>query len=300
MTRRLPLTILFADVCGSTKLFDMRGDADAHRLIAGMLDAMSSIIESHGGRVVRTMGDGIKCAFPAPLPAMLAAVEMQKRIALDTAFASDRQAIRVGLHHGDALLEDNNDVNGVAVKVAEHMIGLAEREQIVTTASTVELLGNVDTLHTRQIGRTQAPRTPNPVDIVEMMWHEDAAIATIMHRAVRMDPAGAASERLVMRYRGRVLELDELSPPFTLGRDAACSLVVDAEWVSREHALIEYRRGYFMISDCSINGTYVTLGGDRELRLHRDKLHLGRSGLISLGRAMALNRDHVLTFRCGV
>jgi predicted component of type VI protein secretion system len=95
-----------------------------------------------------------------------------------------------------------------------------------------------------------------------------------------------------------VLELDQLSPPFTLGRDTNSSLMVDAEWVSRNHALIEYKRGYFSISDRSTNGTYVKLGEDDELRLHRDEVHLRKSGVISLGQTMALNPDHVLYFQC--
>ena len=63
--------------------------------------------------------------------------------------------------------------------------------------------------------------------------------------------------------------------------------------------MIEYKRGYYMISDRSTNGTYVKLGEDDELRLHRDEIHLRKSGVISLGQTMALNPDHLLSFQCG-
>jgi hypothetical protein len=122
----------------------------------------------------------------------------------------------------------------------------------------------------------------------------------MVQRAIRLDASGQpAAAKLLLRYRGQVLELDALSPPFTLGRDATSSLCVDAEWVSRNHAMIEYKRGYFMISDRSTNGTWVKLGDDDELRLHRDEVHLRKTGSISLGQTVALNPDHVVYFQCG-
>jgi adenylate cyclase len=119
-----------------------------------------------------------------------------------------------------------------------------------------------------------------------------------VQRAIRIDATGADKIKLILRYRGQVLELDASTHPFTLGRDATSSLIVDAEWVSRNHALIEYKRGYFVISDRSTNGTYVKLGEEDELRLHRDEVFLRKSGAISLGQTIALNPDHVLYFQC--
>jgi hypothetical protein len=42
----------------------------------------------------------------------------------------------------------------------------------------------------------------------------------------------------------------------------------------------------------------VKFGDDEELRLHRDEVHLRRSGIISLGQAIALNPDHLIYFHC--
>jgi hypothetical protein len=230
---------------------------------------------------------------------LLCAVDMQKRIAHDVNFAKDKLAIRIGLHHGETLVEDN-DVYGDAVNTAARMASLAKREQIITTASTVAMLTNVGMLHTRSVGQARVAGKLHPIDIVDVQWQEDTSNVTMVQRAIRLDASGQpAAAKLLLRYRGQVLELDALSPPFTLGRDAASSLCVDAEWVSRNHAMIEYKRGYFMISDRSTNGTWVKLGDDDELRLHRDEVHLRKSGSISLGQTVALNPDHVLYFQCG-
>ena len=298
MSQTIPLTILFADVSGSTKLFETRGDLEARRLVAAILGALSEVTARHGGRVIKTIGDEIMCTFPGPMQGLLCAVDMQKRIARDVNFAIDKLAIRIGLHHGETLVEEN-DVYGDAVNTAARMASLAKREQIITTASTVNLLTNVGMLHTRAVGQARVSGKQHPIDIVDVQWQEDTSNVTMVQRAIRLDAGGNAGVKLTVRYRGQVLELDALSPPFTMGRDAASSLCVDAEWVSRNHAMIEYKRGYFMISDRSTNGTWVKLGDDDELRLHRDEVHLRKTGAISLGQTIALNPDHIVYFQCG-
>ena len=299
MTQSQPLTILFADVSGSTKLFETRGDVEARRLVSAMLSALAEVTGRHGGRVIKTIGDEIMCTFPGPMQGLLGSVDMQKRIAHDVDFAKDNLAIRIGLHHGDALIEDN-DVYGDAVNTAARMASLAKREQIIATGGTLKLLTNAGMLRTRSVGQARVAGKLQPIDIVDIQWQEDTSNVTMVQRAIRIDDtrcrqnqadrcgtAARCSNSMHRRLR------------FTLGRDATSSLIIDAEWVSRNHALIEYKRGYFLISDRSTNGTYVKLGEDDELRLHRDEVYLRKSGVISLGQTMALNPDHVLYFQCG-
>ena len=57
MTERRALTILFADVSGSTRLFETRGDEEARRLVGSVLLALAEVAARHGGRVVKTIGD---------------------------------------------------------------------------------------------------------------------------------------------------------------------------------------------------------------------------------------------------
>jgi len=298
MTQSQALTILFADVSGSTKLFETRGDVEARRLVAAILGALGEVAGRHGGRVIKTIGDEIMCTFPGPMQGLLGAVDMQKRIAHDPGFAKDKLAIRIGLHHGDALVEDN-DVYGDAVNTAARMSSLAKREQIITTAGTVRMLTNAGMLRTRSVGQARVAGKLQPIDIVDVQWQEDTSNVTMVQRAIRLDASTGDKIKLTLRYRGQVIELDPLAPPFTLGRDATSSLIVDAEWVSRNHALIEYKRGYFVISDRSTNGTYVKFGDDDELRLHRDEVLMRKNGAISLGQTIALNPDHVVYFQCG-
>ena len=297
MSQTQPLCILFADVSGSTKLFEQRGDVEARRIIAAVLDALSKICVSHGGKVIKTIGDEIMCTLPGALNGVMAAADMQKRVAHDLTFVRDNLGIRIGLHYGDALVEEN-DVYGDAVNTAARMASLAKREQIVTTATTLKGLTNSGSIRSRSLGRARVSGKLLPIEIVDIIWQEDTSNVTTVQRAIRIDDGGTTNVKLTLRYRGQVMELNENSQPFTIGRDATNSLVIDAEWVSRTHALIEFKKGYFVISDRSTNASYVKLGDDDELRLHRDEVHLRKSGAISLGQAIGLNQQDILYFQC--
>ena len=297
MTTTHASTILFADVSGSTRLFEQRGDVAARRIIASVLAALSEVVATHGGRVIKTIGDEIMVVFPGAIQGLLAAVDMHRRIDEDVEFRRDNLAIRIGLHHGDTLLEDG-DVYGDAVNVAARMTALAKRQQIVTTASTLKSLTSAAMLQTRSLGQARVAGKQQPIEIVDVLWQNTTSHLTMVQRVIGSEDAGPPRNRLLVRYRGRVVELDEASEPFTLGRDASNDLVIEADWISRNHAMIEYKRGHFMLSDRSTNGTYIKLGDDDELHLHRDEFHLRRTGTISLGQTLTLNQEHVLYFQC--
>ncbi len=304
MSETQPCTILFADVSGSTRLFEQKGDVEARRLIAMVLNALTVICNSHGGKVIKTIGDEIMCTYKGALQGVLAACDMQRKMARDIDFVRDNLAVRIGLHHGEGLFEDN-DVFGDVVNVAARMTSLAKREQIVTTASTMkDLQGPAITI--RSLGRARVSGKLLPIEIVDVVWQEDTSGMTTVQRAVRTsEPEVQSLGKLILRYREVVIELTPESDPFTLGRELppdaikdGKGLMVVADWVSRTHASIEYKRGHFVLSDRSTNGTWVRLGEDDELRLSRDEVHLRKSGTISLGKGMALNADMLVSFDC--
>jgi class 3 adenylate cyclase len=299
MTERMNLTILFADVSGSTKLFEMRGDEEARRVIGNVLVALGEITAAHGGRVVKTIGDEIMCTFPAALNGMLAATDMQRRMKNDPAFVADNIGIRIGLHHGDALVEADGDVYGDAVNTAARMADktLARRDQIVTTASTAADVSDVTGVHVRSLGSARVLGKLMPIDIVDVQWQEDLSNVTTVQRVLRIPPEQMQRMSLALRYREQSFRLDELSAPFGMGRDVASDLVIDAEWVSRNHALIEWKRGRFMLADRSTNGTWVRVGEEEQF-VHRDEMHLRKSGTISLGQAHAGKVDDLIHYEC--
>jgi hypothetical protein len=300
MSQSRPLTILFADVSGSTRLFETRGDVEARRLIAAVLDALVGHLPPI--RRSRDQDDRRRDHVHAagPLEGLLAACDMQRKMVRDVGFVRENLAVRIGLHHGPAL-EENDDVFGDAVNVAARMTSLAKREQIVATAATAAAAagaGGGRAPETRSLGRTRVSGKLLPIEIVDVVWQEDTSGMTMVQSAIRLGDGGgaAAGARLTLRHRGRLIELTETSEPFMMGREPGNHLVVEADWVSRTHAQIEFRRGHFMIADRSTNATYVCIGEDPELRLHRDEIHLRKSGSISMGQAGSANQLDVIHF----
>jgi adenylate cyclase len=297
MSESRPQTILFADVSGSTRLFETKGDVEARRLIAAVLDALSIICVQHGGRVIKTIGDEIMCTLPAALSGVTAACDMQRKMSRDINFLRENLAVRIGFHHGNAL-EENGDVFGDAVNVAARMTSLAKREQIVTTAATVNGLSGPRFPETRGLGRARVSGKLLPIEIVDVVWQEDTSGMTMVQSTIRMgDAAAPVGAKLTLRHRGRVIELTENSEPFMMGREASNGLQVEADWVSRTHSQIEFKRGHFVITDRSTNATHVTVGQEPELRLHRDELHLRGTGTISMGQAATANAHDLIHFK---
>ena len=289
------LTLLFADVSGSTRLFEQRGDVAARQLIAQILEGLAAFCRKHDGRVIKTIGDEIMCAMPTAIDGVDAAIAMQRHVASDPTCIANHLAIRIGLHHGECLVEDDGDVYGDAVNTAARMAKLAGREQIVTTASTV---AGIKHAPFRSLGTAQVSGKLQAIDIVDIIWQENPAGMTMVQSALSIGSASGPDNRLILEFKGRIIELTPTSPALTLGREPGNGIVVDADCVSRSHAVIEYQRGHYILTDRSTNGSFFRIDGDDEQRVHRDEAKLRRSGVISLGRGSAQNADLLIFFRC--
>ena len=141
MPRDIELAILFSDVVGSTRLFELLGDMRARDMIATCIDVMRNATEKNSGTVIKTMGDEVMATFPSADEALTAAAQMQQQITANSQLKIDGHAvaIRVGCHFGPVVLE-NRDVFGATVHTANRMTSQAKAGQIVTTAATVAQL----------------------------------------------------------------------------------------------------------------------------------------------------------------
>lgn len=290
------LTIVFADVSGSTRLFEQRGDTVARETILGLLNLCAEVVTSHGGEVIKTMGDEIMATFSSVEHGIEAAAEMQRRVSDEASCRRERLALRIGLHHGD-VLHEGDDVFGAAVNTAARMVSLAKRDQIVTTADSVRNLAASSGVCTRSLGKTHVPGKRGLLDIVDIIWQENTTNITSFREADVLAEVHHDT-RLALEFQGVTVTMTETSQPLVLGRDPSADVVVEAEWVSRYHAAIEYRRGFFVLSDASTNGSFVSLGGDIPVFLHRDELLLRGSGTICLGQSCDKDPSLALGFRC--
>ncbi len=80
-----------------------------------------------------------------------------------------------------------------------------------------------------------------------------------------------------------------------LGRAEDAHLPVQAAYASRVHARINREKQYFVLTDCSTNGTYVQSEDLKVTHVHRDSVRLWGNGWLSLGES--LSNDNAIRFR---
>jgi hypothetical protein len=131
------------------------------------------------------------------------------------------------------------------------------------------------------------------VDIFEVIWQADDVTRTatgLFHHDAHI----VANLRL--RYHTEVMDLNQDMSVVVLGRGKKADMVVNDSMASREHARIECRRGKFILTDMSTNGTYVeTTEGPSYLR--REDVVLTGEGKIALGRDLVEATEYVV-FNC--
>ena len=289
------LSIVFADIAGSTRLYELLGDALARALIADCLALLSEQTTRHGGIVIKTIGDEVMCTFPRSDQAVEAAMAMQEAVTNElprrNAGSPSDMAIRIGLHHGPAIL-DEGDVFGDAVNVAARMAAVAKGGQIITTQETAEGLATNLRSTTRHLDRIAVKGKTGDIDIFEVIWQAE----DVTRMATDLMQGQARSAVLNVEYRDTRVTIDQNTPPLIMGRGKKADVMVDDSMASREHARIECRRGKFVITDMSTNGTHL-LTPEGPAYLRREERVLTGSGKIALGRQIAEAED-VVTYRC--
>lgn len=295
--QQVSATVLFADICGSTRLFERYGDWQARRIESRVLDLLSEKTVEFGGSVIKTIGDEIMAQFPEADQAVNAACEMHAAIKEDPALSELSIAVKIGLHHGPVLVE-RDDLFGDAVNVAARMVSQAKADQIITTRETVQQLSDGCEHPIRSLGRSRVRGKQDEMEIVEVIWQESASLTQMVNLGQQEELRNLLFGRLILEYRGARIEVDPTSQLFALGRGDKNHLVVDRELVSRSHADIEFRQGKFILVDHSTNGTYLLLENGSRFFVRREEFTLQDRGIICLGQAVADDNPDLIRFQC--
>jgi DNA-binding SARP family transcriptional activator/class 3 adenylate cyclase len=139
-----PLTLLFTDIEGSTRLARKLGDRfedvlEAHNRI--LRDSFSA----HGGTEVDSAGDGFFVVFARARDAVAAAVEAQRALAAEPWPEDAAVKVRMGIHTGEVTVSGDTH-RGVAVHRAARISAAAHGGQIVLSQSTQTMVEDVEAL----------------------------------------------------------------------------------------------------------------------------------------------------------
>jgi class 3 adenylate cyclase len=173
---RARVTILFSDIKGSTAYFEQKGDLEGLSMVRHVNSLLCPVIETTGGRVVKTIGDAIMAAFEDPVNAIRASIGMQQVLESDRVgrAVDDQTHIRIGLHTGLGLV-DHNDVYGDVVNAASRVQHLAEPDQILITDVLLDAATTAG-VQCAKVGRAEMKGKDEPIEVYAVAWSVSASM----------------------------------------------------------------------------------------------------------------------------
>jgi adenylate cyclase len=297
MSATIERTVLFADLRGSTALYEMMGNTNATAVVTQSVALACRVVNHCGGTVVKTLGDGLMAMFNDSASAIQAADEMHdslERIATHGHTSSPMSLsvpenppvklpalkLQVGLARGE-VVEMGGDFFGDAVNVAARLLDHAGDNETLATSMVLDDLAPMTSARFRNLDRMQLRGRAEPVHVylLEALRPSDLAATAYGDITATPDPEGI---RLICTDLSRVFSPQSL--PVVLGRSSQATCCIDDSRVSRSHSRIDWHGGTFSLSDLSYNGTYVRFSNDKEIvSLRRSSCTLHGSGVIGLG-----------------
>ena len=222
------VTVLFADICGSTELISRMDAEDASHALGSVISVISKAVTRFGGVVIRRMGDGVMVLFGAPVAAedhaaracfaALAALDAVSRMG-DLALP-----IRVGMCSGPVILrktgrdDEDYDVAGITAHIAARLEQQAEPGTVLLAQQTASLVTGI--ANVESIGQVALKGIAEPLPVFRLVSATD--------RPSWIVRSGA---RALSTFVGREDELAQLSLALGrawAGRAQAVALVADA------------------------------------------------------------------------
>ena len=295
-------TVVFADIAGSTALFETLGNEQAAALVTRLTQGIGVCVQDHGGRVIKKLGDGVLGVFAQPGQAVAASVALMREHR--QWLQSQPQALRVEIHVGLAsgeVVEVDGDCYGDAVNVAARLCDLAGGAEVWATQAVVAGLVPARGLSFIRLGHVEVRGKAEAQVMYQVEWREDAEADCTMHSDLmselnRIDDQPVAEIQL-SGPGGQRLRASSGSP-VQLGRAADSDLCLIDPRVSRVHARLEWRQGAFVLTDLSSFGTWVRFAGsETAVQLRRDNCLLHGSGEIALGVSFADGNAPIIGFQ---
>lgn len=289
MTQIADRTVLFADLRGSTALFETLGNAEATTVVTHCVGVLTRPVVDNAGKVVKTLGDGLMAVFEQSEDAVIASVMMHEVLDAVVSKGSERGAssglralkLQIGLARGE-VVEMSGDCFGDAVNVAARLLDHAGDNETLVTIDVLHGLPPEQQSRFRSLDRLALRGRAEPVQVHVLTRRRggDAAVTQFGDVSISGEPEGL---RLTWGESARVFRSRQM--PLVLGRSPQAEFCVDDSRVSRSHARVDWYSGSFQLTDLSFNGTYVRFADGEIVSLRRGSCTLHGSGIVGLGAA---------------
>jgi class 3 adenylate cyclase len=164
--------IVFADICGYTRI-SATAEATALTLASLFHTTARRVAEQRGGRLVKTLGDGVVLEFAAVSPAVSAALEVRRRFAAAAeAMGFERPELRCGVHFGPVARGRDGDVFGAVVNLASRLEGAADPGEVMVSGAVADALGEASPWRLEDAGERVLKNVPAPVLVYRVVAPE--------------------------------------------------------------------------------------------------------------------------------
>jgi adenylate cyclase len=289
MTQISDRTVLFADLRGSTSLFEKLGNAEATSVVTHCVNALAKAVVACRGRVVKTLGDGLMALFEQSSHAAQAAAQLHDLLDAMVQRGQERGAsaglrglkLQVALARGE-IVEMNGDAFGDAVNVAARLLDHAGDNETLITVDVLLGLPLEQRTRFRSLDRLTLRGRAEPVQVHVLGGRRGGADQAATQFG-DMAPPVDEPDGLRLNWRDTERLFSGRQMPVVVGRSPQASFCVDDTRVSRSHCRIDWHGGGFQLSDLSFNGTYVQFADGEIVSLRRGSCTLHGSGVIGLG-----------------
>jgi adenylate cyclase len=183
-----PISVMFTDMVGSTKLTQTRGDAVAQQVVRTHNRIVRDALSKHAGKEIKHTGDGIMASFPTTSNAVEAAIFIQRDTKAQNAADPDLPLVlKIGINAGEPIAEDD-DLFGTTVQLAARIVDKAQKGEILVSEIVRGICAGKE-LQFANRGGFEMKGFADPVTLYEVAW-EDGAIAAAAETPAAQDAGG--------------------------------------------------------------------------------------------------------------
>jgi class 3 adenylate cyclase len=281
-------SVVFADLTGSTGLFESAGNVVATHVVTRCTQTLGAHFMRAGGHVVKYLGDGVLVTFDdtvAAVEACLRTKDILHDINADQ-FRHTPLGFKVGIEHGP-IIEQDGDCYGDAVNVASRLSDRAEANEILIGEPVFRRLPEHLRLSCSSLDRIMVKGKSEPIRVWRIDWARTAeSTITVSIDTIAGGSRPQVLQRLDLDLLDQHLKLLPSDGPLVIGRGDEVGMNINDPRVSRRHARIEWVSSQCVLTDFSSNGTWVSFAGAvSPVMLKRDSCMLHGRGEIGLGAA---------------